>query len=43
MHADLAPDFYHDPGNVNLHLTFNLLCLWEFMAPNALLDILELS
>ena len=43
MHADLAPEFYHDPGNVNLDLTFYLMCLWEFMTPNALQDILKLN
>ena len=43
MHADLAPEFYHDPGNVNLDLTFYPMCLWEFMTPNAVQDILELS
>ena len=42
-HADLAPDFYQDPGNNNLDLTFYLLSLWEFMNPEVLPDILKIS
>ena len=42
-HANLAPDFYDDPGNVNLDLTFYVLCLWEFMTPMSLENILKLS
>lgn len=43
LHANLAPEFYADPGNVNLDVTFYLLCLWEFMTPISLVDILKLS
>ena len=34
LHANLAPEFY---------VTFYLLCLWEFMTPIFLQDILKLS
>ena len=43
LHANLSQDFYQDPGNVNLDLTFYVLCLWEFTTPEALKDILKLS
>ena len=43
LHANLAPEFYDDPGNVNLDVTFDLLCLWELVTPIALRDILKLS
>ena len=43
LHANLAPEFYDDPGNVNLDLTFYVLCLWDFICPYALHDILKLS
>ena len=36
-------DIYDDPGNVNLDVTFYLLCLREFMTPISLRDILKLS
>ena len=39
----MAPEFYNDPGNVNLDLTFYVLHLWDFMTPMALQDILKLS
>ena len=38
-----APEFYIDPGNVNLDLTFYLLCMWDFMTPSSLPEILTLS
>ena len=43
QHANMAPEFYNDPGNVNLDLTFYVLHLWDFMTPMALQDILKLS
>ena len=39
----MAPEFYDDPGNVNLDVSFYILCLWEFMTPMSLEDILKLS
>ena len=42
-HANLAPDFYQDPGNKNLDLTFYVLSLWEFMTPMVLPEVLKLS
>ena len=43
LHANMAPEFYDDPGNVNLDVSFYILCLWEFMTPMSLEDILKLS
>ena len=43
LHANLMPGFSDDPGNVNLDLTFYLLCLWEFICPYALHDIFKFS
>ena len=43
LHANMAPEFYNDPGNVNLDVSFYILCLWEFMTPMSLEDILKLS
>ena len=42
-HANLAPDFYQDPGNKNLDLTFYVLSLWEFMTPMVLPEVLKIS
>ena len=43
LHANMAPEFYDDPGNVNLDVSFYILCLREFMTPMSLEDILKLS
>jgi len=43
QHANLAPDYYADPGNIKLDLTFFSVCFWEFVCPRDLQNILKLS